>query len=114
MANKIIPLSSSQSLGIETGAIEVNNINLASDDSGQWNIGVSFDVTVPARGEDSSVNVNELHQARARIQVTRTEIAASQGIDEADVRTTLTLDQTETIVTTIALGKLLAVMGLSA
>lgn len=114
MSNKIITLSSSQSLNVETDSIQVNNINLASDDSGTWNLGVRFNVTSPDRGEDASVRVNEHHQLGGRVTVTRAEIAAAEGIAEEDVRGTLTLEQTETVVTTIALGKLLAVLGLSA
>jgi hypothetical protein len=114
MANRTIALSSAQSLGVETAEVEVRRINLASDDSGDWNIGVQLNTTQPERGTDDSVNLTERHMLAAQIKVARAEIASAAGISEDDVRTTLTLVQTETFVTQIALGKLLAVLGLSA
>ena len=114
MANRTITLSSAQSLGVEATEIEVRRINLASDDSGTWSIGVEVANTIPARGEDDSVSLTERHMVNAQIKVTRAEIASVASITEEQVRTDLTLAQTETYVTQIALGKLLTVLGLSA
>ena len=114
MANIEIPLSSAQSLGVDVDKVEVKRINLRSDGSGTWTIGVDLPTTTPARTEVESVNISERHMVSGNAIVTRQEIADAQGISVDDVRATLTLEQTEAVVTQIALGKILTALGLTA
>jgi len=94
-------------------AVKVNRVNVAQDDSGDWQIGVQVEIETPARAGVPGIRLSESHRAGAQITVTRAEIAAKAGIDVGDVRTTVTLEQTETLVTQIAMGKLLSVFGIS-
>ena len=114
MANKTINLSEAQNIGVTADQIVVNNINLKSDDSGLWTIGLALVLTAPDRTPVEGITFNENHRMGFRVNVTRAEIATAAGIDEADVRSTLTLEQTETHVTTIAVGRILAATGLNA
>lgn len=113
MANKTVSFTSAN-IGVSTAQATVSRINLKPDGSGDWNIGLDFNVTSPSRNaaKDETVSLMERHLLSASIIVKRAEIAAA--ITEEEVRTSLTLDQTETHVTTIALGKLFTAMGITA
>lgn len=112
MADKEIIFGTPIDLGITANKIQIRRINLKTDDSGEWQIGVDYDISSPARGESNGVSLIERYMVNAQIKVLRSEIANHLNIDENDVRTTLTLAQTETAVTEIALSKL-AVLGLA-
>lgn len=114
MANKTINLSEAQNIGVTADKIVVNNINLKSDDSGLWTVGLALVLTAPDRTPVEGLSLNESHRIGFRVTVSRAEIAAAAGIDEEDVRSTLTLEQTETYVTTIAVGRILATTGFNA
>ena len=106
-------LSSSQDLGIKTNKLRVTDIRLAPDDSGDWFIEIDLLPRKGVRNNEPTVSVRESHQISCIVKVSRQEIADFQGIPIEDVRTTLTLDQTETIITTISLSKLLPVFNLT-
>lgn len=114
MANKTIAFTAAN-LAVTTDKITVSRINLKPDNSGDWNIGVDFTVTSPVRnaGNDKTVSIMERHMLSAVITVGRTEIATAANVTEEDVRTGLTLAQTETYVTQIALSKLFPAMGIA-
>ena len=109
-----IPLSVAQNLGVEVTEIAVNGITLRNDGSGTWGIGVSLTLVQPERPRSEGVNIGEQHNLNANTTVTRQEIADAAGIDVDTVRSTMTLEQTETTVTGIATGKILAAIGLTA
>ena len=108
-----VNLPTTIAFNVVSSSVKVNRVNVKQDGSGDWQIGVQMETETPDRVDVPGIRLNENHRAGAQITVTRAEIAAAAGISEDDVRTTLTLEQTETIVTTIAMGKLLAVFGIS-
>lgn len=112
MPNKEIAVLTAN-MNVEVVSVIINRINLKSDDSGEWNIGVDFKVQNPTRSIPASVSFQESHRASAQVKVSRQEVAAAAGISEDLVRTTLTLAQTENIVTQVAMSKLFPILGLS-
>ena len=108
-----VVLPTTIAFGATASSVKVNRVNVKQDGSGDWQIGVQMETETPDRVDVPGIRLNENHRAGAQITVTRAEIAAGAGISEDEVRTSLTLEQTETIVTTIATGKLLAVFGIS-
>ena len=113
MANITIPITE-QDLVVKTDAVEVLEIGLSPDNEGFWNILVRFNLSTPERPGGEVASLNERHEMSASTVVSRAEIAAVAGIPVEDVRTTLTLDQTQNLVTQIAMGKILSVAGLTA
>ena len=115
MANKTITFDS-VNIGVTTNKVTVNRINLATNDSGDWNIGVDFNISSPTRnvGNNPTVSIAERHMMSSTLTVKRAEIATAADIAEEEVRTTLTLQETETYVTQIALQKLFAACGINA
>jgi hypothetical protein len=112
MANQVIMLSSAQNMGATADQFVVNRINLKADDSGDWGIGVSIPMASPERTAVDGVRINENHRAGAQVVVTRAEIAAVAGITVEEVQD-MTIGALKTIVTQVALGKVLAAFGLS-
>lgn len=101
-------------LNVTTNTVTVNRINLKPDNSGDWNIGVDFVVSTPSRTTTATVSIMERHIVSSTITVKKSEIAAAANITEEEVRTVLTLSQTETWVTQIAMAKLFAAMSINA
>jgi hypothetical protein len=112
MADKTIAITS-QNVGATAEAVVINRMNLKSDDSGDWSIGLSLTLANPERTEVEGIQVNERHKVNAQLTVTCAEIAAEASVAEEAVGS-LTMDQMETAVTDIAVNKLLTAMGLSA
>jgi len=112
MANKTIAISS-QNVGAVTAEVVVNRLNLKSDDSGDWSVGLQLTITNPARAEVEGCRINENHKVGAQVTVTKAEIATEASVAEEAVGS-LTMDQIETAVTDIAVDKLLTAMDLSA
>ena len=106
-----VPITTTN-IGVEMVDIEVANINLSADDSGDWNIGVRVNLTVPERVEVANINLNENHNMRARMQVTRADIAAALSIDEAAVLQLPTEDLKNTV-NGIALARVKAKLGIA-
>ena len=106
-----IPVTATN-IGVEMVDIEVANINLSADDSGDWNIGVQVNLTVPDRAEVSGINLNENHNMRARMQVTRADIAAALLIEEAAVLQLPTQDLKDTV-NGIALARVKSKLGIA-
>lgn len=115
MANKTIAFDGAD-LGVTTSSVVVSRINLKPDNSGDWNMGVDFAVESPSRNtsKDASISIIERHMLNATITVKRSEIATAAGVTEEEVRTSLTLNQVETLVTTVALAKLFPAVGIDA
>jgi hypothetical protein len=111
MANTIA--ITSQNVGATAEAVVVNRMNLKSDDSGDWSVGLALTINNPERTEVTGARVNERHRVDAQITVTKAEVATEASVAEEAVGS-LTLDQTETAVTAIAKNKILTAMGLSA
>tara|TARA_R110000824_G_scaffold353996_1_gene541074 strand:+ start:79 stop:423 length:345 start_codon:yes stop_codon:yes gene_type:complete len=106
-----IPVTATN-IGVEMVEVEVANINLSADDSGDWNIGVQVNLTVPDRAEVSGINLNENHGMRARMTVTRADIAAALSIEEAAVLQLPTEDLKNTV-NGIALARVKAKLGIA-
>lgn len=102
-----------QNIGIETDTILITSINLKPDNSGEWDIEVECKPIIPERPNNDDVNFMERHIIFARVKVTRAEIAVVEKITEEEVRTTLTLEQVEAIVTQLAKTKVLGVLNLT-
>lgn len=112
MADREIVFGTPIDLGIFSSKIQIRRINLKTDDSGEWQIEVDYNVTSPERGFSEGVSLVERYIINAQIKVSRAEIANHLSMNEDEVRTTLTLAQTEAAVTEIALSKL-AILGLA-
>jgi hypothetical protein len=110
---KIVNLGNAQDLGIKVNKIIVKDVKLAADYSGDWTIELELPPIRGIRNNDPSVSVREAHQITCLVKVTRQEIADHEGIPVEDVRSTLTLEQTETIITSISLAKVLPVFNLT-
>ena len=102
-----INLQNELDLPLKIRSYTISSINLSSDGRGIWNILVTVGLRTPNKSQNlAGVFINEKFNINARVEVTRAEIAAAANIDEEDVRNSLTLEQTENIVTQIALTKL--------
>jgi len=106
-----VPLTPTN-IGVEMVDAEVMNINLASDDSGDWNLGVRVNLTVPERAEVPGINLNENHRMQARMVVTRGDVAASLSIAEEAVLQ-LPTEDLKNAVNGIALARVKAKLGIA-
>lgn len=93
--------------------ISVDSIELSTESDGTWKINWSFEIEENEKVTPSGLNISEHHSAGGGITVKRAEIATVASITEDQVRTMLTLYQTEMIVTQIALSKILPIFGSS-
>ena len=106
-----VPLSPTN-IGVEMVDIEVININLASDDSGDWNLGVRVNLTVPDRADIPNIHLNENYRIQARLTVTRADVAAALSIAEEAVLQLPTEDLKNTV-NGIALARIKAKLGIA-
>ena len=106
MTSKDIILDPVKELTTTATTIKVRGIRLSPDDSGDWKIIISLDLTIPERNEIEGVVMRESHSIDATITVLRQEIADAASIDVDLVRSSLTLEQIETYITIIALSKI--------
>jgi|10_taG_2_1085330.scaffolds.fasta_scaffold38908_2 hypothetical protein len=110
MANITVPLTPTN-IGVEIVSAEVININLASDDSGDWNLGVRVNLTAPERADVAGIHLNENHRMQARMKVSRADVAAVHSIDEAAVLQLPTQSLKDTV-NGIALARVKAKLGI--
>jgi len=109
--NVKIPITPTN-VGVEMVEVEVMNINLSADDSGDWNIGVRVNLTTPDRADVPNIKLNENHRMQARMTVTRADVATELSIAEADVLQLPTQDLKDAV-NAIALARVLAVLGIA-
>lgn len=109
MSKEILQLDND--LTVKATSYAVDRIRLKEDGSGDWVIRATVTTSNPERQDVENINLSERHTINARIIVTRQDIADQAGIDVDDVRSTLTLEQTETHATAVAVGKLNQVFG---
>jgi hypothetical protein len=124
---KQVALPTTIAFGATASAVNVNRVNVAQDDSGDWQIGVQLQTESPDRVGVGGLHLNENHRANAQITVTRKDILKAAvaggvlGIDtetatEQEIRQAvraLSLEAVEGLVTQIAMGKLLGAFGIS-
>ncbi len=99
------------SLGLSTSAVRIDNIGYDMT-TGYWTINVAFVINKPSRntGNDKSTNIFETHNIAARTIVTGTEIAKEANLPEGVSASTLTGQELQTHVLTIATAKVLAAL----
>jgi len=82
------------------------------DRNGNWNINGRMSIPLPdLTVEDKSVMVRSDAGVQVNVKVEPSEIATAAGIEEADIRSTLTVEQLENHVMDIAVAKVCAKIG---
>lgn len=103
-----IDIGQTTSLGLSTSAVRIDNINYDMA-TGFWTINVAFIINKPLRNteKDKTTNVFETYNIGARTVVTGTEIAKEANLPEGVSASTLTGQELQTHVLTIATAKVL-------
>lgn len=106
-----INIGQTVSLGTSTSAVRVDNISYDMI-TGYWTINVIFVINKPARNtaKDKTTNIFETHNINARTVVTGDEIAKEANLPEGVSASTLTGQELQTHVLTIATAKVLAAL----
>lgn len=114
MANQAIVLG--KDAGIKVKSVEVQRVQYLTDGSGNWQIDFGVNFEWPVRTPNQAVTLRETYRGPFLIQgsvlVGGEDMAAASGIPKEALRTTLTLDQTETLITQLAMVKVFAVLGI--
>lgn len=111
----IIPID--KDAGIKVKSVTVLRTSYLTDGSGNWMIEYGIILQSPERIPDTTVVIRDMHRSPYNITgsviISGAEMAALSGIPHENLRSTMTVEQLETVITQIALMKVFASLGIS-